>query len=556
MPSTMKEIYVALEHGGKAHPVGVIRFDSTQNFGYFTYLASYEGPPLDPINLNYRKPYVPGQDRLRKGERTFVVDAVNSPGLLHQVFVDGMPGRWGNMVLQAEYPEIRQMRDVEKLHWMGARTTGALSFFVHTRVGERTVQGLEELEVVRAKCAEFMVKLAKMGLDGIRNPAVASHGGVMPKAGYEDGSGRHWIAKFDQPGDGLQYSLMENAACQMAKRCGIDVPETKAMADGMGGHMFLTERFDRSASNRLHKASLMTLTGAKDAGAGDYRDIFRVLKEICRPADWPQQRDEMLRRMAFNVGLNVTDDHLRNHEVCLKADGSWALSPAFDLVPVSGASPHQCAVFGKARADINLEKPASAALWTSIAHELGVDPEQAMKIVNSVGDTIRAEWPALVRSCGLNKFNQMNALMATEVGCGTDFPSDHKAPANVALSATVASHLKVAGAVVSKAAAIFAGKQTDMQARSELAASLMRLNSEVARLSQQLRESGQPVAAEAFQALQLRTGAAALIEADPRDRHLANDYQEVEAHLRSVLVGHARDQAKGPAAASQRKLST
>lgn len=435
--STMKQIYVAMEVNGRPTPVGVIRFDTTQNFGYFAYLPKYDGPPLDPVNLNYKAPF-DRADRLRKAERVFAVDPSVSPGLMHQVFVDAMPGQWGMSVLQAEYPEIRQMKDAERLHWMGARTSGALSFFVSTRAEENVVHGLDDLEAVRKKCAEFLEKLKKMGLDGVRSPAVASHGGVMPKAAYEDVNGRHWIAKFDRPGEGAQYCALEHLASELARECGVTVPQTRLMRDGLGGTMFLTERFDRGAEGRSHKASLMTLTKAADAGAGDYRDMFAVLKEIANPASWPAQRDELLRRMAFNVGLNVTDDHLRNHEVRLSESGDWELSPAFDMVPVSGPSPHQCAVFGHARANLNLDKAMTQKLWSQVAEELGVTREHVFSIVRQVSVDIHDKWPKLLQAAEergqLNRFNRMNAEMAAEVGCGVPFPSAPAAKAGATAS--------------------------------------------------------------------------------------------------------------------------
>lgn len=536
----MKQIYVAMEFAGKAHPVGVIRFDAAQNFGYFSYLPTYEGPPLDPINLDYRKPFVPGVDRFRRAERVFVVDPVKCPGLMHQVFVDAMPGQWGMAVLQAEYPEIRQMREAERLHWMGARTTGALSFFVQARANENTVHGLDQLEIVRAKCAEFMAKLQKMGLDGVRNPAVASHGGVMPKAAYEDGSGRHWIAKFDRPGEGLQYTLLENAASLMARRCGITVPKTKAIADEVDGHIFLTERFDRTGRDKYHKASFMTLTGAKEAGTGDYRDVFEVLRQVADPARWPAQRDEMLRRMAFNVGLNVTDDHLRNHEVRLMPDGSWELSPAFDLVPVSGSAPHQCAIFGKARMDINLDKPATKAFWTEVASQIGASAEHVHSIVREVATALKNEWPALVESCGMNRFNQMNALMAAEVGCGIPFPSSPKQAPVVPLTSEAVEHLKAAAKTINKAAALFKGAVVTNEQAVQVSKELMTLNSDAPKLSLQLRQAGKAVVADALSRLSLRTASSTVLEANPADRHLANDFEEAEAQLRAALASIQR----------------
>lgn len=532
----MKQIYVALERAGKSVPVGVIRFDDKQKFGYFTYLQTYDGPPLDPVNLNYRAPVDP-KDRFRRGERVFVVDANLNPGLMHQVFVDAMPGQWGMAVLQAEYPEIRQMGDAERLHWMGARTSGALSFFVQTQAKERVVHGLDELEVVRAKCAEFLAKLQKMGLEGIRNPAVASHGGVMPKAAYEDSSGRHWIAKFDRPGEGTQYSVLEHLACRLAARCGITTPETRAIPDGMGGHMFLTERFDRTAEQRHHKASFMSLSKARDAAAGDYRDIFKTLKSICGPAVWPAQRDEMLRRMAFGVGLNITDDHLRNHEARLTPAGSWELSPAFDLVPVSGPSPHQCALFGRPRADINMDKAGTRAFWAGVAEELGATPEHVIGLVEKVSDTIKAEWPALVKTGGLNRFNQMNALMAAEVGCAATFPEEPSVGARVIpLSAKTRQALASARQDIDRALRAVRGESKLSGAESlKLSMAMTRLSGDSADLARQLQQAFMSAASEAMLATPWQTAARALLEGTASDGRLVRDLEEVASMLDASL---------------------
>jgi hypothetical protein len=540
----MKQIYVALEHAGKTHPVGVMRFDVKQGFGYFTYLPTYDGPPLDPVNLDYRKPVDP-KDRLRRAERVFVVDSAANPGLMHSVFVDAMPGQWGMTVLAAEYPEIRQMKDCEKLYWMNARTSGALSFFVQRRADEVPVKGLDQLEAVRKQCAEFLAKLQKMGLEGVRNPAVASHGGVMPKASYEDAQGRHWIAKFDRPGEGTQYSVLEHAACVMAQRCGITTPETKTLADGMGGHMFLTERYDRGPNDRNHKVSLMSLTGAKEAGAGDYRDIFAVLKQVTNPATWPAQRDEMLRRMAFNIGLNVTDDHLRNHEVRLLNSGNWELSPAYDLVPVSGPSPHQCAVFGNARASINLQNPATKELWTRIASELGATPEHVLGIVGSVASTIEAEWPSLVESVGLNRFNQMSALMAAEVGCGVPFPERAKSQAVVPLDARAKAELASGQQLMARTLAALRGTQP--VARGEdltLSKALLALSEAAPRLAHLVRGAGHHAASELLLMAPLKNAARAVLESSNADPNVWRDLEDASSSIEAVVSPRATAAAR------------
>ncbi|MEJ6002729.1 type II toxin-antitoxin system HipA family toxin [Paucibacter soli] len=538
--STMKQIYVSLDHAGKTLPVGVIRFDTDQVFGYFIYLPGYDGPPLDPINLNYRLPVDP-QDRRRRGERVFVLDPQVSPGLMHQVFSDAMPGQWGMAVLQAEYPEIRQMREVERLFWMGARTTGALSFFIQAREDERPCRGLDELEVVRAKCMEFMSKLEKMGLGGVRNPAVASHGGVMPKASYEDAQGRHWIAKFDRPGEGIQFTVLEHAASVLAARCGIQVPVTRVIPDTQGGFVFLTERYDRCSDGRHHKASMMTLTGAKEAGQGDYRDMFKVLERVVDPVAWPAQRDELLRRMAFNIGLNVTDDHLRNHELRLEASGSWALTPAYDMVPVSGSAPHQAAIFGQARANINLKDPKSAQLWERIASELGVTKEHVFGLVEQVAKTIEEHWPAMVESIGLNRFNQMFALMAAEVGCGIPFPERSKAL--TPLDSKTKSELSLLSAVAERAMGILAGQPTTPDELTKLSRGLVKMSVDAARLAHLLRGAGYENSAELVMTAPLSAAANAILEGGRHDSGNWIELEAVSSNLQAVLNGKQQPKA-------------
>lgn len=534
----MKQIYVATraKKGDTPTPVGVIRFDAEKGFGYFAYLSNYEGPPLDPVNLDYRKPFNPAVERHRKAERVFMVDTTVSPGLMHQVFVDAMPGQWGMQVLAAEYPEIRQMKDAEKLHWMGRRTCGAISFFVDQMTEERTVKGLSELEAVRRKCEEFLTKLQKMGLDEVRNPAVATHGGVMPKAAYEDGSGKHWIAKFDRPGEGTQYTLLESLANQMAAKCGIQVPVTKAISDNSGAWIYLAERYDREGESRHHKISFMSLLAAKDAGQGDYRDLFKVLKQVCDPAAWPAQRDELLRRMAFNIGLNITDDHLRNHELKLSADGKWELSPAFDLVPVSGPSPHQCAIFGKPRASLNLDNPDSRSLWSRVAQELGVEESHVFGIVDKVGATIRKEWAALVEHSPMNRFNQMQALMAAEVGCATPFPSAR--PSQQPMGPQEVAELERVIKIIRMAAkAMTAGTPEGVLALSK---AMEALHADAPRLSQSLRRAGKQDAADAILMAPLSQSAKALLDPASKDGMMPAELVEASDRIQSALPQTAR----------------
>ncbi|MBC8452237.1 MAG: HipA domain-containing protein [Spirochaetes bacterium] len=56
-----------------------------------------------------------------------------------------------------------------------------------------------------------------------------------------------WIAKFPSKGDSVNIPVIEYASMNLAKRCGIDVPEirVKSIADK---DVFLIQRFDRNYS--------------------------------------------------------------------------------------------------------------------------------------------------------------------------------------------------------------------------------------------------------------------------------------------------------------------
>lgn len=71
----------------------------------------------------------------------------------------------------------------------------------------------------------------------------------------------------------------------------------------------------------------------------------------------PDAGQRMFERMLFNVLIGNTDDHARNHGLLFR-DGSWDLSPAFDLV-AEGKPVHAIGIGGKGR-ESSLENALSA----------------------------------------------------------------------------------------------------------------------------------------------------------------------------------------------------
>ena len=87
---------------------------------------------------------------------------------------------------------------------------------------------------------------------------------------------------------------------------------------------FLTRRFDRNETGKLHTQTL----AAMDPEADTYEKLFAV----CRKLHLPEvDCQELYRRMVFNILGNNTDDHHKNFTFIMDRQGTWRLSPAYDM---------------------------------------------------------------------------------------------------------------------------------------------------------------------------------------------------------------------------------
>jgi serine/threonine-protein kinase HipA len=386
-----RSIYVAIHLDGSFVPCGVITFNGTNDVAGFAYSPDYNGPPLDPINLNYRK----------TGIRSFGVNRRTNNDLLHRVFVDYLPGPWGIQVLQAEFPEIKLLKAAERLHWLGTRTVGSLAFFVKHLEDELPINGMERLEEIRRRSVEFFVRKSdsvtedRWELDGL-----SSHGGARPKCIFTDKNGGQWLAKFNVDSDAYNFARVEHGISVLAKHCGINAVETRWLEMSPGIDVLFVRRFDRDGASRPHKVSAFSLMRediVRAQNEGDYKMLFDLIDQIsCDPEP---EKKEMFRRMLFNIAVNNSDDHLKNFEVLLDREkGCYTLSPAYDLTTDPYPNPRVTSVFGisspslsnktiehvlkrldfdrSTAYEIRDEIVSRVANWKSMFVELGLDSRQ------------------------------------------------------------------------------------------------------------------------------------------------------------------------------------
>jgi serine/threonine-protein kinase HipA len=160
----------------------------------------------------------------------------------------------------------------------------------------------------------------------------SSLGGARPKANVVDDSDNLWIAKFPSADDDYDVALWEKLLHDLAKLCGIMVPEARLMQIGNGYHTFLVKRFDRNIKQRRFFASAMTMLGHVDTQDASYLEIAEFIATFGEADHITHDLEELFTRVVFNVATANRDDHLRNHGFIRSPEG-WRLAPAFDLNP-------------------------------------------------------------------------------------------------------------------------------------------------------------------------------------------------------------------------------
>ena len=222
----------------------------------------------------------------------------------------------------------------------------------------------------------------------------SSLGGARPKASVKAPDGTLWIAKFPSRHDEWNIGAWEMVANELAKNCGINVPNAKLVTFSDKGSTFLSQRFDRAnLTDRIHYASAMTMLGKIDGENASYLDIASFIRSSGQhPA---RDLEELWKRIVFSMAISNTDDHLRNHGFLLGTAG-WKLSPAFDLNPNIYGDNLSLYVSGE-DSSIDFDLAIKAASF------FGINMNEAKQIVNFIRNTIQRFWREEAAAQGLSK---------------------------------------------------------------------------------------------------------------------------------------------------------
>ena len=225
----------------------------------------------------------------------------------------------------------------------------------------------------------------------------SSLGGARPKATVMDPKEQLWIAKFPSRNDENDSGAWEMVTHDLARICGLHVPEAKLEKFSKLGSTYLVKRFDRILNKRVHFASAMTLLGKTDgasvAEGTSYLDIAAFIKSY--GAQPKRDLIELWKRIVFNMAVSNTDDHLRNHAFIFTENG-WRLSPLYDVNPVPYGDELSLNV-DEADNSINID----LAIETAV--RFGLSRTDATNDAKDILVIVRENWEKLATAYGLSR---------------------------------------------------------------------------------------------------------------------------------------------------------
>lgn len=306
---------------------------------------------------------------------------------------DARPDRWGERVIK-RFEKTPRLSLLEYLLFAGNDRHGALGVSVRADTylpwpgtPLASLADLDEMAQVIGKVlanepvSEIQRRLIRPGV---------SLGGARPKSLIAI-EGEPWLVKFSE-GEDTDTELIEHASMTLAATCGIEVATTRALPV-LGRHAVAVKRFDREGALRVHALSAFVALRAAGEVLG-YPQLAQLLRRMAPAAQIARQQEQLFRRMIFNILIDNTDDHEKNHVLLRDRGGHYQLAPAFDVLPSAHGLGVQAMQVGSAGSDSTIENALSQA------PAFGLRRIQAKVIAQDVARAVNG-WKDHFRSLGV-----------------------------------------------------------------------------------------------------------------------------------------------------------
>jgi serine/threonine-protein kinase HipA len=303
-------------------------------------------------------------------------------GALPLTLRDALPDSWGRRVLEAQYG--RTLDDIDALLLTNTHRVGAMCFSEALPFGasdpEPTLITLEEMST-----AVRMLELSLEVTPEMRRllQRGGTLGGARPKATFVHENQR-WIAKFPAQGDDHDVELLEICLLKLAELCGIEVSPAR-LEKIQHGHALLLKRLDREGDihreRRIHYLSASAILNVPyESDGGSYIELAQTIRKIS--INPTHDLDQLYKRLIFNLMVDNTDDHVKNHGMLHVSQGQYKLAPAFDVVmQLTNLGYQQLAITPG-------NHTSSLGLALNAAPHFGLSLNEAKNIIRTIHETI------------------------------------------------------------------------------------------------------------------------------------------------------------------------
>ena len=324
--------------------IGTLTWVPERSLAYFHFSDEYFRQSYDLCPITHPK---------NEPETRFAIygESIKSPDTGTKIYqglppflADSLPDRWGNAIFDKWFAEkglpASSKNALTKLSFIGNRSMGAFEFqpmqekdfYADKQVNLRELY--EESLIIQKQLDRNAIPAEKASIENIaalgtspggsRSKAIIS---IAPDGTYHSGktaidpSWRHCIIKFNDQ----KYTVaeIEKTYYDLAKAAGLEMSSSELIEINDINH-FITERFDRKNGKKV----MMQTLAAINPEANTYEELFQTCRKLSIPA---KEIEKLFRQTVFNFLMNNTDDHKKNFSFTMDEDGTWHLSPPYDI---------------------------------------------------------------------------------------------------------------------------------------------------------------------------------------------------------------------------------
>ena len=309
---------------------------------------------------------------------------------LYGVFSDSLPDGWGRLLvdrmLNSQNINPREISQIDRLAIVGETGMGALSYKPeYNLLEDKDYQ--EDYDNLALSCKKILNTEHSADLDNLFRLGGSSGGArpkILTKIDNED-----WIIKFPSSLDESNIGKLEYLYSVCAKKCKIDIPETKLFPSKISSGYFGIKRFDRKklSTGAIRKLHMISVSGLLETSHRipnlDYNDLMQLTLNLTKSFE---EVEKLFRLMCFNVFSHNRDDHSKNFSFIYNEDlNKWELSPAYDLT-------YSYSINGEHATTINgngVNPDLNDIL--KVAEKIGLDKKKAEKIAIEIKEIVKKE---------------------------------------------------------------------------------------------------------------------------------------------------------------------